>query len=418
MAVKKKKDDRGRTRYQVYVYDSVRKKNAYVGTFDRPKDAQEAEYEAKRNLKLGTSIKAREQITFDGLCRKWMAGLTTVRPMTIKDYRNAIDRMKPMLGQKHVSSITRRDIDELISTLSARYAPSTTRKTVVIMKMIFRAAVDWDYLDKEPTDGARLSLPKTKRRTFEPLTRKQVECLISCAPEYWQPFYRFLLTSGVRRAEAWGITTADLSLDQGFVHIRRQLVKKQFVDLKTDAAHRRVPLPDSTIEALRHHLEVRPDNDLDLLFPTPEGKAVIPPNFYARVWIPTREKAGLPKFRMHDCRHHVASVYLSQGRSITFVQRLLGHANPSTLLSVYSWVTKDEEDVATSEFERWMSDEARANYGSFPATALHGGIIELGSKSPSCRFSGELIHMRQGMRDIWLRDGKASVNTVDGCRLR
>jgi integrase len=356
VSIKKHVDQKGRTRYRVYVYDSARKKSIYVNTFDRPKDAQEAEYEAKRRLKLGESLKPREQITFDDLCRKWMTGLTTVRPMTIKDYRNAIDRMKPLLGSKYVTSITRRDIDELVSTLSARYAPSTTRKTVVIMKMILRAAVDWDYLDKEPTEGARLSLPKTKRRVFEPLTREQVDRLIDCAPEYWQPFYRFLLTSGVRRAEAWGVTTADLDLERGIVNIRRQLVKKQFVDLKTDAAYRKVPLPESTIEALRHHLAVRPDNALDLVFPTPEGKAVIPPNFYARVWIPTREKAGLPAFRMHDARHHVASVYLSQGRSITYVQRLLGHANPSTLLSIYSWVTKGEEDVATTDFERWLSE--------------------------------------------------------------
>lgn len=364
MSIKKVTDGRGRTRFRVYVYDSARSKSVYIGTFDRRKDAEEASSEAKRRMRLGERMRPREQIVFDDLAKKWITGLAALRPMTIKDYRNAIDRMKPLLGSKYVSSITRRDIDELISTLSACYAPSTTRKTVVIMKMIFRAAVDWDYLDKEPTEGARLSLPKTKRRVFEPLSRDQVEQLISCAPEYWQPFYRFLLTSGVRRAEAWGITTADLSLDQGFVHIRRQLVKKQFVDLKTDAAYRKVPLPDSTIEALRHHLEVRPDNDLDLLFPTPEGKAVIPPNFYARVWIPTREKAGLPKLRMHDCRHHVASIYLSQGRSITYVQRLLGHANPSTLLSIYSWVTKGEEDVATIDFERWMSEEERAQYAS------------------------------------------------------
>lgn len=362
MSIRKTTGSRGRTRFAVYVYDAARHKAVYVNTFDRMKDAQDAEYDAKRNLKLGAPIKPREQITFDELTRKWMAGLTALRPMTIKDYRNAIDRMKPLLGSKYVSSITRRDIDGLIATLAAKYAPSTTRKTVVILKMILRSAVDWDYLGKEPTEGARLSLPKTKRRVFEPLSREQVDRLIACAPEYWQPFYRFLLTSGVRRAEAWGVTTADLDLERGMVHIRRQLVKKQFVDLKTDAAYRKVPLPDSTIEALRHHLEVRPDNDLDLLFPTPEGNAVIPPNFYARVWIPTREKAGLPKFRMHDCRHHVASVYLSQGRSITYVQRLLGHANPSTLLSIYSWVTKGEEDVATTDFERWLSEEEGSQY--------------------------------------------------------
>lgn len=60
---------------------------------------------------------------------------------------------------------------------------------------------------------------------------------------------------------------------------------------------------------------------------------------------------------MLNCRHHVASVYLSQGRSITYVQRLLGHSNPTTLLSIYSWVTRGEASIATTEFEEWLGRE-------------------------------------------------------------
>lgn len=94
-----------------------------------------------------------------------------------------------------------------------------------------------------------------------------------------------------------------------------------------------------------------------------------PTNFYARVWIPARNAAGLPGSRLHDCRHHVASIYLAQGRSITYVQRLLGHSQPSTLLSIYSWVTKGESDIATSEFEKWLGEEEAAIYRRFCAVA-------------------------------------------------
>jgi integrase len=146
-------------------------------------------------------------------------------------------------------------------------------------------------------------------------------------------------------------------------------VRKRIETLKTDAAYRDVPLPRQTVDALREHLRTLPRSDLGLLFPTPEGMPVDPSNWYARVWIPTRERAGLPHFRLHDCRHHVASVLLSQGRSITYVQRLLGHSNPTTLLSIYSWVTKGEADVATRELEKWLGEEARAMYALSGAAA-------------------------------------------------
>jgi integrase len=153
-------------------------------------------------------------------------------------------------------------------------------------------------------------------------------------------------------------------LNTGALFVRRQLIKRELLDLKTDAAYRRVPLPRQTVQALEAHLRLRPDNPLDLVFPTEAGKPVEPSNFYARVWIPTRERAGLPHLRMHDCRHHVASVYLSQGRSIKYVQRLLGHAQASTLLNIYAWVTRDEEDVATAEFERWLGQETSHEYAA------------------------------------------------------
>lgn len=364
MSIKRDIDGRGRTRYRVYVHDAAHHKNVYVGTFDREADAHEAQYEAKRRLKMGDSAKPkapREEITFDALAKRWYQGLVSLRPSTRRDYDKAVRRLKPYVGGKLVSSITRRDVDAMISDLSDRYAPSTVRKSVVIFKMIMRMGVDHDYIDKLPLGGSKLALPKLRKRSFEPLTPEQVSLLIeSTQPEYWQPFVRLLLTSGLRRAEAWGLRVQDLDLEKGVIHVRGQLVKKKLVELKTDAAYRDVPLPQTTIKALEAHLNSLPGSELNLLFPSREGKPVDPCNWYARVWIPAREKAGLPHFRLHDCRHHVASVYLSQGRSITYVQRLLGHSNPSTLLSIYSWVTRGEADIATSEFEKWLGEEERA----------------------------------------------------------
>lgn len=366
MSIKPYEDRNGRVHYRAYVYDSARKRNVYVGSFDRVQDAEDAEAEAKRRLHFGEPIKPappREEVTFTTLSRRWYKTLVSVRPSTRLDYDKTLRRLRPLIGSKLVSEITRRDVDEMIVDLSQRYAPSTVRKTIVTFKMVLRMGIDHGHLDKLPTGGSKLALPKVRRRVFEPLSPEQVKALVDNAPPYWQPFVRLLLTSGLRRAEAWGLRVQDLDLERGVIHVRGQLVKRKLVDLKTDAAYRDVPLPKQTLDALRTHLAVKPESELDLLFPTPEGKPVDATNFYARVWIPTREAAGLPKFRLHDCRHHVASVYLSQGRSITYVQRLLGHSNPSTLLSIYSWVTKGEADVATSEFEKWLGEEARAIYG-------------------------------------------------------
>lgn len=362
MSIRKRPDSRGRVHYHVYVYDNVGKRQIYVGSFERLKDAEEAEYEMKRRIRLGERLKPREQITFDALAKRWMQGLNSVRPSTKRDYDKAIRRLRPFIGSTLVASITRRDIDEAISDLAGRYAPSTTRKTIVVMKMILRVAVDWDFIDALPTGSTRLPLPKMRKRVWHPLTKDQVNALLAAAPEYWAPFYLFLLTSGCRRAEAWGVVDADLDLDAGVVHIRRQLVKRQFVELKTDAAHRRIPLPSQTVAALRTHLSARPANEWNLVFPTPDGRPVDPPNFYSRVHIPTRVKAGLPELRLHDCRHQYASTAIMLGRSVKYVQTTMGHANASVTLNTYSWLFPDEGDQAVVDLDRWLSEEERLTY--------------------------------------------------------
>jgi integrase len=58
-------------------------------------------------------------------------------------------------------------------------------------------------------------------------------------------------------------------------------------------------------------------------------------------------RAGLPlSFRFHDLRHTCATLLLRQGVHVKYVQELLGHANISLTLNVYSHVLPDMGDAA------------------------------------------------------------------------
>ena len=59
--------------------------------------------------------------------------------------------------------------------------------------------------------------------------------------------------------------------------------------------------------------------------------------------------AGLPETtRFHDLRHTCATLLLRQGVNPKFVQELLGHADISLTLNVYSHVLPDMVDPATA----------------------------------------------------------------------
>lgn len=365
MAISVRTDSHGRKRFSVYVWDKINNRKLYVATFGSRKDAEHAERQAKVRLGMGEPItppRIREEITFDRLAERWISGLSNVRPSTREDYRKAIRRLKPLIGTMLVSNITRRDIDAAISVLAGHYAASTTRKTLTVAKMVFRVAIDWNYVDRMPTGGTRLPLPKVRKRTFRPLTQDEVLRLLDSAPKEWRVFYLLLLTSGMRRGEALGIRVCDLDLQNGSVQVSHQLVRGRLEDLKTDASRRRIPLPSCTVQALKDHLTTRPENDLDLVFVGPGGGPVDADNLFTRVHVPTREKAGLPKLRLHDLRHQYCSTLLASGCTVKFVQTVAGHVDASTTLDTYGWLMPGEEEKAVTELEDWLGLEDAALY--------------------------------------------------------
>jgi integrase len=75
-------------------------------------------------------------------------------------------------------------------------------------------------------------------------------------------------------------------------------------------------------------------------------------NLYKRDFKKTLARAGLPfTFRFHDLRHTCATLLLRQGVNPKFVQELLGHADISLTLNVYSHVLPDMGDAAAGAMD-------------------------------------------------------------------
>ncbi len=71
-----------------------------------------------------------------------------------------------------------------------------------------------------------------------------------------------------------------------------------------------------------------------------------------RTFKATLQRAGLPKStRFHDLRHTCATLLLKQGVHVRFVQELLGHADISLTLNVYSHVLPDMGDAAADAMD-------------------------------------------------------------------
>jgi integrase len=86
--------------------------------------------------------------------------------------------------------------------------------------------------------------------------------------------------------------------------------------------------------------------DQGLVFPSQVGTPLSDRNLI-RTFRTHLRRAALPAtIRFHDLRHTCATLLLRQGVNPKFVQDLLGHADVSLTLNVYSHVLPDMGDAA------------------------------------------------------------------------
>src|SRR5205807_8019108 len=73
----------------------------------------------------------------------------------------------------------------------------------------------------------------------------------------------------------------------------------------------------------------------DLVFPSQAGTVIKPDNIVPRYMEPALEKAGLRRFRFHECRHTFGSLLIQDGASLAYVRDQMGHSSIQITVDIY-----------------------------------------------------------------------------------
>ena len=74
-----------------------------------------------------------------------------------------------------------------------------------------------------------------------------------------------------------------------------------------------------------------------------------------KAWNAVRSAAGLPRFRIHDLRHSLATVAVNGGEGLRVVAGLLGHTDIRTTFG-YAHLAEDSAFDATNRVSRGLAD--------------------------------------------------------------
>ena len=236
-------------------------------------------------------------------------------------------------------------------------APTYRKVLYANVSTVFTAAVDDNLIQKNPCKAPSVRRPKTEPRKMTPWPAERVAAVKDALPGQYALVARLGAGLGLRQGEIFGLSPEDVDLENGEVHVVRQVKvrggNKLLFGLPKGRKTRTVPLPDTVLDAINAHMTRYPPREVSLpwdrldgarrtfslLLTTRERGALNRNYFNNKVWRPALIAAEVEVKRENGChalRHFYASTLLDAGESIKALSEHLGHSDPGFTLRTYT----------------------------------------------------------------------------------
>jgi len=328
----------GSKRYFGKVYDSVRGRYVYTHSWPRKKDAILEAEELRRRILMGENPKPKV-VLFDEYVASFLETVNQLAESTQEDYTLTCTRLVEHFGDTPIKSITTRDCEVFLAELfAAGYSKYTVRKSLTRLRQIMRRAVRDGIITRSPAEDVT-NAPKGELRQKEivVLDKEQIATFIDLAPEDSKALFMVWFATGLRFGEIAGLQWPAVDWPNSQILVRAQIQDGELLPrLKSKTSRRSIPLSAGVLDVLREHQALCPPSDLDLIFPTPNGRPQHRSNIH-RLFVPIAEEMKLSRFTPHCIRHTFATVLLSEGVNPKLVATLMGHSPGSgdLIMSTY-----------------------------------------------------------------------------------
>lgn len=299
--------------------------------------------------------------------------------LTIKHYKaQCKTHIVPSLGAVKLAELTTPQIQAFYNRLLRDgMAPKSVRNIHGILTKCLSTAVSVEYIRDNP--ASRATLPRVEKKEIHPLTDEQVKDFlrVSAGDEY-EILLKVILFTGLREAEAIGLTWDCIDFKAGTVKVCKQLQKRPLADggftfapLKNDKTRILCPAPfvmellerrkrEQAAQRLKagelwEGWQTAEEQKSALVFTTAAGGNLSPQtvyNHYKKLAV----QIGAPDSRVHDLRHTFAVLSLQNGDDVKTVQGNLGHATAAFTLDVYGHVSERMKEDSAARMQKYITN--------------------------------------------------------------
>lgn len=271
---------------------------------------------------------------------------------TIRIYRINFERyLAPEFGSFRVNDLRRRHIQQFCDRLAVQKSPSTVRNVLMPLRSLLRYAVEMEFIAVNPIQDLRL--PGKDERPTAIVTPDMAGLLLASLPRAEdRAIYATGLYAGLRLGEIRALRWKSIDFAGGIIRVEASWdAKEGETEPKSRAGKRNVPL----LEPLREIFgQLSPGGPEALVFPNSAGKPFNAQTLYKRT---DRELAGLglPRVRLHACRHSFASYAIAAGLNMKLLSTFMGHASISITIDRYGHLLPGSEADAGAQMTDFLA---------------------------------------------------------------
>ena len=234
------------------------------------------------------------------------------------------------LGNIRLNEITRAHLNGFMAKRQSEgKKPRTVNLDMIALRNVLKRAIDDGLLKSLPMLNLRpLKVDQVKRSlvTVEQLEKLYITAAaLPMSGQMLADVLRLMTASGSRIAETLRLRWSDVSFTQRQIAVGSDGLAKNRKPRVVDF--------NAPLEAHLQDMHRRRPQDSEFLFPSPRrGKSDAPLVNFNKALRAACEKAQLPHFGFHDCRHYFISHCVMSGIDYMTIARWVGHQDGGVLI--------------------------------------------------------------------------------------
>ena len=269
---------------------------------------------------------------FGEVVERWVKIMAKkIRPSTMLDYKSAMNTyLLPRFGNTPIQQITYLDVEDMVSEMEC--SAKRINNILVPLRSVFKLAYKNKYVSENVM--ALVENHKVVKAKIKPLSMDEVVLFLGKVNPFYRPFFTVAFFTGMRGGEMAALKWENIHFETGKIDIMETRVYGEEGPPKTEGSYRTIDMLPMVRTALLEQVQ-HTRLKSKYVFLNPEGRPIDVETLRKNAWSKGLKSIEIEYRPMIQTRHTFATLMISAGENIGWVQRMMGHASLKMIVEKY-----------------------------------------------------------------------------------